>query len=365
MADVVVGVANDGVEVALVFTEHGVAVAVGIRVSGAIGIDDQVVVGDQHHPHAEFAFVDPVDAVHGGDLTAEAVEHRAAEHGGVFAGRRQRQTIGAQAAARRDVHHVVLAQQVGNALDFLAGDTASEGRALLAIVTLVEHHVGADVAGLVRLDVGGVRVGNHLCTEAADGQVEANGRSRVVNALAQVSLEHRVALGEAGLHDGRLNNAEATIAAFGQRQFQLERAIRRCDIALQWRRLQQRGHAGVVERHRAAHFRHDESCASGGNARRIRVAPEVGCGGNRRNQTHPQPCKKGAQIQIHGGTIPRGKRADDSLGDGHFEQANAVIRKRCCTQLLPGFSLADRRWRPAKVDAAVPVAICRRRTRPK
>ena len=70
----------------------------------------------------------------------------------------------------------------------------------------------------------------------------------------------------------------------------------------------------------------------------------------------PSPAlQKGAQIQIHGGTIPEESGQMISLVTGILSEANAVIRKRCCAQLLPGFSLADRRWRPAKVDAAVPL----------
>ena len=53
VADVVIGAADDRVEVGLVLRQQGRGVAVAVRFGGGIGIDDQVVVGDQHQPNAQ------------------------------------------------------------------------------------------------------------------------------------------------------------------------------------------------------------------------------------------------------------------------------------------------------------------------
>ncbi len=99
--DVVVGAADDRVQVGLVLAEHGDAVAVGVRVGAWVGVDDQVVVGDQHHAHGHLSLVDAVHPVHRRHDRGQSQRHRAAVEGGVLAGGGHGQAIGAELRASR------------------------------------------------------------------------------------------------------------------------------------------------------------------------------------------------------------------------------------------------------------------------
>src|SRR6185295_729393 len=50
--DIVVGGADDRVDVGLVLAQHRTAVAVGVGVGSGVGVDEARVVGDEHHADA-------------------------------------------------------------------------------------------------------------------------------------------------------------------------------------------------------------------------------------------------------------------------------------------------------------------------
>ena len=99
VADVVVRVADDRVDVGLVLAEQLARVVVGVGVRGRVEVDQAVVVRDELEPDREVTLVDPGDAVHGGD---ERVVHEgdgAAVERGVLAVGREREPVGAELRA--------------------------------------------------------------------------------------------------------------------------------------------------------------------------------------------------------------------------------------------------------------------------
>ena len=101
VTDVVVGRADDRIEVGLILAEHRAAIVICVRIGGGVGVDDQVIVGNQDHAHRHFALVHPVHAIHRDDDGGQAERDRAAEELRVFAGRGYGQAIGAQLRSRR------------------------------------------------------------------------------------------------------------------------------------------------------------------------------------------------------------------------------------------------------------------------
>ena len=63
VADLVVGGADDVVEVGVVLIEHRERVAIGVGVVGAVEVVDQALVGDQYEARGEVALVPGVDLV--------------------------------------------------------------------------------------------------------------------------------------------------------------------------------------------------------------------------------------------------------------------------------------------------------------
>ncbi|MCG3164133.1 MAG: hypothetical protein JMDDDDMK_05616 [Acidobacteria bacterium] len=116
VADVVIAVADHGVEIGLILgaDASGVVVLIrrrliAVRIGGRVGVDDIQFVGDEDHPHVDFTLEDAVDTVHRRRHRGERARAslRVVVAGlpkavDVLPGRGQRQTIAVQRAAGYD-----------------------------------------------------------------------------------------------------------------------------------------------------------------------------------------------------------------------------------------------------------------------
>src|SRR5882724_13034007 len=62
MADVVICIANDKVEIRLVLREQQARIIASVRVGVRVGVHEQIIVGDEDEANPDFAFVNTVDA---------------------------------------------------------------------------------------------------------------------------------------------------------------------------------------------------------------------------------------------------------------------------------------------------------------
>ena len=65
VADVVVGIANDVIEIRLVLREQQAGVVRRVWVGVGVGVNEQIVVGDEHEANAGFGFANASDAING------------------------------------------------------------------------------------------------------------------------------------------------------------------------------------------------------------------------------------------------------------------------------------------------------------
>ena len=255
MADVVIGRVDDGVDVVLVRGQ--VARGVRIRVGRRIGVDDEVVVRHQHHAHADLAFVDAVDAIHRRDDGRQAVDDATAMERGVFASRRHRQAIGAQGGARRHLrHHAFQVRRKAVGRQVGAVDLATHLLAAVEIALAIGDVV-AIVARLERIDVLGAVGADDLGMETGRRQVEAQGRGRIVDALAEIGADLRIPRRQFVGHDRRLDDAELGETSVRQGQGQGQAAVRRSHRTFRRRLRQLRLQLCTIETQAHGLRRHD------------------------------------------------------------------------------------------------------------
>ena len=229
VADVVVGRADHAVEVALVLPQHGGAVAVAVGVGGAVGIDDQVVVADQHHADRHLALIDAVDPVHrhhhGVQGAGDGRRVGSADRGRVLARGGQRQPVGAELGPRgdgqRDRRHVPLGFLLLRARLLDVAVEARPGR--LARLVL---EIGEDIPRIpaaVGIDEHGARRGQHHGMEAQGGQAQAGGGRGIVDPLGDEGADLGESGRQLGLEDRRLLDAEEPVRAVRVRESEQER----------------------------------------------------------------------------------------------------------------------------------------------
>ncbi len=208
--DVVVGRADDAVDVGLVLAQHGTAVVVGVGVGGGVGVDQDRVVVDEGETDGELALIDGVHAVDRGDDGGLPLGHGAAVEGGVLAGGGAGESVGAQRGAA-DAPGVGVLDGLALALGGAEETIEGLGGVVAPVVTGVVGRVALcvrinPVIAVGRKDHGVKALGRH---------VEANDRGGIVHALTHIGPD----LGELGrqarLHHGRLEATERPKPAIG------------------------------------------------------------------------------------------------------------------------------------------------------
>src|SRR5438270_7425652 len=99
MAEVVICVANDGVNIALILRKKKRGRVVVVGVGGGVGVNEQAVIGDQNQSNGYFGFIHAIHAVDGRDHCAQAILHGPALKFGIFTGGGASQPISAQIGA--------------------------------------------------------------------------------------------------------------------------------------------------------------------------------------------------------------------------------------------------------------------------
>ena len=233
VADVVVGRANDAVNIALVLFQQGNTVGVGEnrrRLGARAAQENQlVVVGHEHQAHGQFFFVHAHHAVHGSNLAGHYAGHGVAFGEGILGGVGQSQAVGAQLGAAGPLARSCTAQGSGHTRSVVlplrnsGGKPAVEGRAggSPVHVFVVEAEVVPGVGPTHGVNVKAIAAaGEHLGVKALGRKVEAHGGGSVVEANAGVGLYAGEASGQGRGHNGGLMQGKTARAAVGQGQRQ-------------------------------------------------------------------------------------------------------------------------------------------------
>ena len=99
------------------------------------------------------------------------------------------------------------------------GETAAavSARALAFLrIALAVTDVVLGIAALEGVDEGGAFPGDDLRVEALRGQIEAQGRARVIDTLAEIGADFRELGGKSRLHDRRFDDLECAVTAVRQ-----------------------------------------------------------------------------------------------------------------------------------------------------
>jgi hypothetical protein len=94
VADVIIGIADDEIEIGLVLCEQQAGVVAGVRIGDRVGINDKIVFGDENEANSGFGFVYAIDAVDRRNDCGESARDCAAKKLRIFAGRSTSETVG-------------------------------------------------------------------------------------------------------------------------------------------------------------------------------------------------------------------------------------------------------------------------------
>ena len=102
VADVVIGVADDKIEIGLVLRQQQTGVVAGVRIRAGVGVDEQVVFGDEDEANPGFGFVNAADPIDCRNDRGESARNCAAEELRVFTGCSAGESISAQGVVAYD-----------------------------------------------------------------------------------------------------------------------------------------------------------------------------------------------------------------------------------------------------------------------